>query len=52
MFIMRVLGNNQLSNHDITLFDGVDAYLQRKRELKDKSLSGGALVDYSVFGLT
>ena len=45
-------GNIMLSNHDVMLFDGVGAFLQRKRELKDKSLSGGALVDYNVFGLT
>ncbi len=44
-------GNLQLTKAELLAFEGMDAFLERRKSLKDKALSGGALMDYSLFGL-
>jgi len=45
------LKGNPLRQVEIMSFDGIDVFLERRREGKDKALQGGAMVDMSLFGL-
>jgi Leucine-rich repeat (LRR) protein len=44
-------GNVNLTKAELLSFNGMDAFLERRKNLKDKALSGGALMDYTLFGL-
>jgi hypothetical protein len=44
-------GNTSLRNVDVFKFEGVEGYLERRKQVQDKALSGGALSDQSLFGL-
>lgn len=46
------LTHNPLRQAEIMAFDGIDIFLERRKAGKDKALSGGAMVDTSLFGLT
>jgi Leucine-rich repeat (LRR) protein len=45
------LAGNALSKSEVMAFTGVEAFLQRRKLSKDKSFTGGALSDRSLFGL-
>eukprot|EP01034_Spumella_vulgaris_P030228 gene30228-37401_t len=46
------LDDNLLTDKaELLAFEGMEAFLERRKNLKDKSLSGGALMDYTLFGL-
>ena len=45
------LEGNPLSKTDVMKFDGVESFLERRKSLKNKALSGGGLNDNSLFGL-
>lgn len=45
------LEGNLLNKSDIMNFEGVDSFLERRKSLKNKALSGGGLNDNSLFGL-
>lgn len=45
------LTGNPIRKMDIMKFEGVDAFLQRRKLAKDKSFAGGATTDNSLFGL-
>jgi Leucine-rich repeat (LRR) protein len=49
---MDLHGNTDLKNVDLFKFNGVDVYLERRKLVQDKALSGGALSDSLVFGLS
>ena len=46
------LSGNPLSNSEIMNFRGVEVFLERRKKVKDRALQGGALTDFSGFGLT
>jgi len=46
------LHGNKLSSTQLNEFVGFDAFLERRKKVKNKNLYGGALVDTSVCGLT
>ena len=45
------LEGNQLTKAEVLSLEGMDQFLERRKALKDKNMNGGALQDYSVFGL-
>jgi len=45
------LEGNVLSLADAQGMDGVEVFMKRRKKAKDKSFSGGAMTDMSVFGL-
>ena len=44
-------GNDELSSRFVLSLDGIDSFLERRKKLKDKNFQGGAIVDFSLFGL-
>lgn len=48
---LELEGNIGLTNASVLKFVGIDAYLTRRQQTKDKGLQGGALLNYSLFGL-
>eukprot|EP00602_Paraphysomonas_sp_CaronLab_P002407 CAMPEP_0185034884 /NCGR_PEP_ID=MMETSP1103-20130426/25232_1 /TAXON_ID=36769 /ORGANISM="Paraphysomonas bandaiensis, Strain Caron Lab Isolate" /LENGTH=192 /DNA_ID=CAMNT_0027571713 /DNA_START=255 /DNA_END=833 /DNA_ORIENTATION=+ len=44
-------GNTGLTKADVLKFEGIDAFLERRQKGKDKTLYGGALTDFSLFGI-
>ena len=48
---LNLTGNTDLRNADVFKFEGIDMYLERRKKVQDKALSGGALSDSSLFGL-
>jgi len=46
------LTGNPITNTEINRFHGVEIFYERNRLLKEKNLTGGAYLDFSVFGLT
>lgn len=46
------LTGNPLKNSEINTFRGVEEFYERNKLVKEKALQGGALLDFSVFGLT
>lgn len=46
------LDGNPLNKADVLQLEGMDQFLERRKALKDKNMNGGALQDYSLFGLT
>lgn len=44
-------GNVGLIRSDVMNFEGVDAFLERRKGTQDKNLQGGALMDLSLFGI-
>ena len=44
-------GNLQLQKSDVLEFDGIDTFLERRKRNKEKNLQGGAMTDFSLFGL-
>eukprot|EP01035_Chromulina_nebulosa_P025747 gene25747-33626_t len=45
------LFGNPITKVDVMKFDGVEVFLERRKVQKDKSFSGGASSDHSLFGL-
>lgn len=45
------LSGNYVTTDELLEFEGVDDFIIRRRQLKDKSLTGGAMTDYSLFGM-
>lgn len=45
------LTGNPLKNTEINQFKGLDIFHERNKLIKEKALQGGALLDFSVFGL-
>ena len=45
------LFGNPITKVDVMKFDGVEVFLERRKLQKDKSFSGGASSDHSLFGL-
>ena len=50
-FLVLYLQVPNLTNKVLLAFDGVDDFLARRQRLKQKNLQGGAMNDFSVFGL-
>lgn len=48
---LQLEGNTLLNNKIIMDFSGISAFIDRRHKVKDKSLSGGALTNMSLFGL-
>jgi Leucine-rich repeat (LRR) protein len=48
---LQLEGNSLLSNNIVMNFKGMDAFIARRQKIKDKSFSGGALTNMSLFGL-
>jgi Leucine-rich repeat (LRR) protein len=44
-------GNPGLVKADVMGFEGVDAFLDRRKKAKDRAFQGGAMTDYKLFGL-
>jgi len=44
-------GNLELTKKDVAKFDGVDVFMNRRKDSKDRNLSGGAMDDFEVFGI-
>jgi hypothetical protein len=44
-------GNPGLTKALVLDFDGVQSFVERRKKAKDKSLQGGALTDFNLFGL-
>ncbi len=45
------LNGNELFNADVSKFVGVESYLERRKQIKEKAFQGGAIVDSSDFNL-
>lgn len=45
------LKGNHLQQADVMSFEGVDAFLERRKGIKNKAIQGGAMIDLSLFGL-
>eukprot|EP01038_Epipyxis_sp_PR26KG_P012030 gene12030-16103_t len=45
------LKGNIIIKSEILEFEGMDEFLTRRKENKDKNMAGGALIDHSLFGL-
>jgi len=43
--------NAGLTKEEILKMDGVDEFIARRKKLKDKTFQGGAMTDFSLFGL-
>ena len=48
---ITLTGNNDLKKSDVLGFNGVDIFIERRRKSKEKSLHGGAMTDFDLFGL-
>jgi hypothetical protein len=46
------LHGNKLTSTQLNEFEGFDAFLERRKKVKNKNLYGGALTDMSICGLT
>lgn len=44
-------GNEFIKKTDILSFEGIEEFLERRRISKEKAMQGGAMTDYSLFGL-
>lgn len=44
-------GNSELKKADLLGFEGIENFLERRKKSKQKSLHGGAMTDFDVFGL-
>ncbi len=45
------LAGNPLRQKEIMEFEGIDAFLARRKASKDKVIQGGGMIDSSLFGL-
>jgi Leucine-rich repeat (LRR) protein len=48
---LQLEGNSLLTNKIVMSFNGIDSFIERRQAIKDKSFSGGALTNMSLFGL-
>lgn len=48
---IKLKGNMELTKKDLSQFEGVETFLTRRKESKDRNLSGGAMDNFEVFGL-
>lgn len=48
---INLTGNNNLNKSDVLGFIGIDVFIERRRKSKEKSLQGGAMTDFELFGL-
>jgi Leucine-rich repeat (LRR) protein len=48
---LNLEGNRDLKKSDILEMPGVSIFLERRQKTKEKALHGGALTEYSLFGL-
>lgn len=44
-------GNSSITKAEVLDFEGINAFLDRRKEVKDKHIQGGALGDLSLFGI-
>ena len=44
-------GNAGLTKAQVLEFDGIQAFIERRKKSKDKSFQGGAITDFNLFGL-
>ena len=44
-------GNPGLTKAQVLEFDGIQAFIERRKKSKDKSFQGGAMTDFNLFGL-
>lgn len=44
-------GNEGLRKSDVEKFDGIEHFLERRKQTKDKAFKGGGLVDMTLFGI-
>ena len=44
-------GNPGLTKAQVLEFEGIQAFIERRKKAKDKSLQGGAMTDFNLFGL-
>jgi len=48
---LNLHGNDRLTSTEINQFEGFQVFLNRRKNVKDKNLQGGAMIDTSVCGL-
>ena len=48
---ITLTGNVHLRKSDVSGFSGIDTFIERRMKLKEKSLQGGAITDFDLFGL-
>jgi Leucine-rich repeat (LRR) protein len=48
---LNLEGNSLLSNKAVSEFNGAEFFMARRQSIKQKNLQGGAITDFSVFGL-
>ena len=48
---ITLTGNCNLRKSDVSGFSGIDTFIERRMKLKEKSLQGGAITDFDLFGL-
>jgi Leucine-rich repeat (LRR) protein len=44
-------GNHEIRKSDILDFNGIEFFIERRKKSKEKSLQGGAMTDFDIFGL-
>ena len=48
---LNLTGNLDLEKSDLLKFDGIEDFIERRKKSKGKSLHGGAMTDFEIFGL-
>lgn len=48
---LELEGNTSITKAEVLDFDGINAFLERRKKVKDKHIQGGALGDLSLFGI-
>ena len=48
---IALTGNSELKKADVLGFSGIEIFIERRRKSKEKSLHGGAMTDFDLFGL-
>jgi Leucine-rich repeat (LRR) protein len=48
---INLKGNLELTKKDLARFEGVDTFMARRKDSKDRNLSGGAMDNFEVFGV-
>lgn len=48
---LELEGNQSITKAEVLDFEGIDAFLERRKKIKDKHIQGGALSDFSLFGI-
>jgi Leucine-rich repeat (LRR) protein len=48
---INLTGNKGLRKAEVMNFDGIEAFMERRKKIKDKQFQGGALTDMNLFGI-